>query len=54
MIAHFGAEILSRAAGIETVHVPFKFLGDAWTEMFAGRVHFFVFAAPAARELSRS
>lgn len=52
-IAHFGAEILARAAGLQTVHVPFKILGDAWTEMFAGRVHFFVFAAPAAVPMVR-
>lgn len=47
-IAHFGAEILNRAAGIQAVHVPYKILGDAWAEMFTGRVHYFVFAAPAA------
>jgi len=47
-IAHFGAEILNRAAGIRAVHVPYKNLGDVWGEMFAGRVHYFVFAAPAA------
>lgn len=47
-IAHFGAEILNHAAGIRAVHVPYKNLGDVWAEMFAGRVHYFVFAAPAA------
>ena len=47
-IAHFGAEILNRAAGIQATHVPYKILGDVWSEMFAGRVQYFVFAAPAA------
>lgn len=52
-IAHFGAEILSSAANLRTVHVPFKILADGWNEMFAGRVHFFVFAAPAAVPMVR-
>jgi tripartite-type tricarboxylate transporter receptor subunit TctC len=52
-IAHFGAEIVSSAAGLKTVHVPFKILSDGWNEMFAGRVHFFVFAAPAAVPMVR-
>jgi tripartite-type tricarboxylate transporter receptor subunit TctC len=52
-IAHFGAEIFVRAAKINAVHVPFKSLGDGWGEIFAGRVHFFVFAAPAAVPMVR-
>ena len=52
-IAHFGAEIVARAAGLRVVHVPFKNLADGWNEMFAGRVHFFVFAAPAAVPMVR-
>jgi tripartite-type tricarboxylate transporter receptor subunit TctC len=47
-IAHFGAEIVARAAGLEIVHVPYKILADGWSDLFAGRTHFFVFAAPAA------
>jgi tripartite-type tricarboxylate transporter receptor subunit TctC len=47
-IAHFGAEIVARAAGLQTVHVPYKILGDGWSDLFSGRTHFFVFAAPAA------
>ena len=27
--------------------MPFKNVADAWTEMFAGRVHFVVFVSPA-------
>lgn len=45
--AHLSAEIFAKAAGIDAVHVPFKNVADAWTEMFAGRVHFVVFVAPA-------
>jgi tripartite-type tricarboxylate transporter receptor subunit TctC len=47
-IAHFGGEIVARAAGLQTVHVPYKILGDGWSDIFSGRTHFFVFAAPAA------
>jgi tripartite-type tricarboxylate transporter receptor subunit TctC len=47
-IAHFGGEIVARAAGLQAVHVPYKILGDGWSDLFSGRTHFFVFAAPAA------
>lgn len=47
-IAHFGAEIVARAAGLKVVHVPYKILADGWSDLFSGRTHFFVFAAPAA------
>lgn len=47
-IAHFGGEIVARAAGLQTVHVPYKILADGWSDLFSGRTHFFVFAAPAA------
>lgn len=47
-IAHFGGEIVARAAGLQAVHVPYKILADGWSDLFSGRTHFFVFAAPAA------
>jgi tripartite-type tricarboxylate transporter receptor subunit TctC len=47
-ISHLSAEILNGAAGIKTVHVPFKLLADAWTEIFSGRVHLFVFTGPSS------
>ena len=47
-IAHFGGEIVVRAAGLQSVHVPYKILADGWSDLFSGRTHFFVFAAPAA------
>ena len=51
--AHLSAEIFAKAAGIKAVHVPFKNVGDAWTEMFAGRLHFVVFVAPAVTPMMR-
>lgn len=47
-LAHFGGEIINNAGGVKAVHVPFKLLGDAWGEIFAGRVHYFVFTGPTA------
>lgn len=51
--AHLSAEIFAKAAGIQAVHVPFKNVADAWTEMFAGRLHFIVFVAPAVTPFMR-
>ena len=51
--AHLSAEIFAKAAGIKAVHVPFKNVADAWTEMFAGRLHFIVFVAPAVTPMMR-
>ncbi|MGH8661264.1 MAG: tripartite tricarboxylate transporter substrate binding protein [Burkholderiales bacterium] len=47
-ISHLSAEILNSAAGLKTVHVPFKLLADGWTEIFSGRVHLFVFTGPSS------
>jgi len=47
-ISHFGAEVVVRAANLKTVHVPFKILADGWSDLFAGRVHFFVLPGPTA------
>jgi tripartite-type tricarboxylate transporter receptor subunit TctC len=52
-IAHFGGEIVVRAANLQTVHVPYKILADGWSDLFSGRTHFFVFAAPAAVPMVR-
>lgn len=51
--SHLSPEIFNKAAGISTVHVPFKNVGDVWTEMFAGRVHYVVFVAPAVTAMAR-
>ncbi len=52
-LAHIGAEIFNRAAGAKQVHVPFKFLGDAFTETMADRVHYFLFTVPSASPIVR-
>ena len=41
--AHLSAEIFKRAAGIDVVHVPFKAVGDMYSEVASGRVHMLVF-----------
>ena len=46
--SHLAGEMMVAAAGIKAVHVPFKSLADIFTEMIAGRVHFYVFPLPAA------
>lgn len=46
-LSHLGGALFVSAAGINTVHVPFKLFSDALTEMFATRVHFYVSPIPA-------
>ncbi len=41
-LSHLSGELFKSAAGINAVHVPFKLFSDALTEMYAGRVHFYV------------
>ena len=45
--SHLAGEMFKSAAGIDIVHVPFRLLGDIFTEMLAGRVHLYVFPLPA-------
>jgi tripartite-type tricarboxylate transporter receptor subunit TctC len=45
--SHLAGEMFVGAAGIKAVHVPFKSIPDIFAEMIAGRVHFYVFPAPA-------
>ena len=52
-LAHIGGEIFNRAAGAKQVHVPFKFLADAFTETMADRVHYFLFTVPSASPIVR-
>lgn len=52
-LAHIGGEIFNRAAGTKQVHIPFKFLGDAFTETMADRVHYFLFTVPSASAIVR-
>lgn len=41
-LSHLGGALFVSAAGIDSVHIPFKLFSDALTEMFAARVHFYV------------
>jgi tripartite-type tricarboxylate transporter receptor subunit TctC len=52
-LAHIAGELFNRAAGGKQVHVAFKFLGDAFTETLADRVHYFLFTVPSASAVAR-
>ena len=52
-LAHIAGEIFNHAANAKAVHVPFKFLGDAFTETMADRVHYFLFTVPSASPIVR-
>lgn len=41
-LSHLGGALFVSAAGIDTVHIPFKIFSEALTEMYAVRVHFYV------------
>ena len=45
--SHLAGEMFKSTAGINVVHIPFRLLGDIFTEMLAGRVHLYVFPLPA-------
>jgi tripartite-type tricarboxylate transporter receptor subunit TctC len=46
---HFAGEIFKSMAGIDVVHVPFKGIPEALTEIMTGRIHFFM--APIANSV---
>jgi tripartite-type tricarboxylate transporter receptor subunit TctC len=48
---HFAGEILKAMAQIDVVHVPFKGIPEALTEVMTGRVHFFM--APIANSVAQ-
>lgn len=52
--SHFSGEMFKSAAGINIMHVPFRLLADAMTEMAAGRVHLYVLPLPAAMPILKS
>ena len=43
---HLNGELFSRLAGITTVHVPYRVVGQAVTDMVAGRISFWVAPIP--------
>jgi tripartite-type tricarboxylate transporter receptor subunit TctC len=51
--SHLAGELFKSATGVNVVHVPFKQLSDVFTEMLAGRVHYYVFPLPAVMPMLR-
>jgi tripartite-type tricarboxylate transporter receptor subunit TctC len=51
--SHLAGELFKSATGVNVVHVPFKQLSDVFTEMIAGRVHYYVFPLPAVMPMLR-
>jgi len=49
--SHIAGELFKISAGIDTVHVPFRTLGDAMTELAAQRVHYYVIPISAGMPL---
>ncbi len=52
-LAHISGEIFNQAAGVRTVHVPFKVVPDVFAETIAGRVHYLVFTVPTISPVVR-
>jgi tripartite-type tricarboxylate transporter receptor subunit TctC len=52
-LSYMAGELFKQAAGIDVQNVSFKMLGDAVTEMVAGRVHFYVIPVAAGMPLIR-
>ena len=52
-LAHIAGEIFNQAAGVRTVHVPFKVVPDVFSETIAGRVHYLVFTVPTLSPMVR-
>jgi tripartite-type tricarboxylate transporter receptor subunit TctC len=50
-LSYMAGELFKQAAGIQAQNVAFKMLGDAVTEMVAGRVHFYVIPVAAGMPL---
>jgi tripartite-type tricarboxylate transporter receptor subunit TctC len=46
--AHLSAEIFNFAAGLKSVHVPFKSVADSHSAILAGDVHYAVFLMPSS------
>ena len=49
--AHLQAEIFNRGAGIKVTHVAFKTVGDSYTAVISGDVHYLVYVVPSAMPL---
>jgi tripartite-type tricarboxylate transporter receptor subunit TctC len=51
--SHLAAEMFNAAAGLKSVHVPFKVIGDIFAEMYGGRIHYYLFPLPAVMPVLR-
>jgi tripartite-type tricarboxylate transporter receptor subunit TctC len=51
--SHLAAEMFNAAAGLKSVHVPFKLIGDIIAEMYGGRIHYYLFPLPAVMPVLR-
>src|SRR6185436_3367232 len=45
--SHLAAEMFNAAAGLKAVHVPFKLIGDIYTALYGGQLHYYLFPLPA-------
>ncbi len=52
--SHFATELFNTQAGIDTVHIPFKGVGEALTEAMTGRVQYHITPYTAAIALVKS
>ena len=50
-LSHMAGELFKTAAGIDTVHVPFKLLGDALSALLNGSIQYYIFPVAAATPL---
>jgi len=51
--AHLAGEIFNSAAGIHSLHVPYRTVADVYSDAVSGQVHYFVFTLPAALPMLR-
>ena len=51
--SHLAAEMFNAAAGLKAVHVPFKLIGDIFSELYGGRLHYYLFPLPAVMPVLR-
>ena len=45
--SHLAAEMFNAAAGLKAVHVPYKLIGDIYTALYGGQLHYYLFPLPA-------
>lgn len=45
--SHLAAEMFNAAAGLKAVHVPYKLIGDIYSALYSGQLHYYLFPLPA-------